>query len=97
MADFRPQILFKIKQNVVKTLVNSDLYPIIIKKGHFSLLAEKILLGYSNSEHPDSFHHETTASITSKVVVCTLQLRGQEKRTITGLVYEVSLDLHLKS
>ncbi len=35
-----------------------------MKKGHFSFLS-----GYSNSEHPDSFHHETTASITSKVVV----------------------------
>ncbi len=44
VADFRPQILFKIKQNVVKTLVNSDLYT-IIKKGHFSFLAEKSCLG----------------------------------------------------
>jgi hypothetical protein len=68
VVDFRPQILFKIKQNVVKTLVNSNLYT-IIKKGYFSFLAEKSCLGYSNSEHPDSFHHETTASITSKVVV----------------------------
>jgi hypothetical protein len=44
VADFRPQILFKIKQNVVKTLVNSDLYT-ILKKGHFSFLAEKSCLG----------------------------------------------------
>ncbi len=28
VADFRPQILFKIKQNHVKTLVNSDLYTV---------------------------------------------------------------------
>ena len=40
VADFRPQILFKIKQNHVKTLVNSYLYT-IIKKLHFSFLAEK--------------------------------------------------------
>jgi hypothetical protein len=31
-ADFRPQILFKIKQNVVKTSVNSDLYTILKKR-----------------------------------------------------------------
>jgi hypothetical protein len=43
-ADFQPQILFKIKQNVVKTLVNSDLYT-ILKKVHFSFLAEKSCLG----------------------------------------------------
>jgi hypothetical protein len=36
--------LNKIKQNVVKTLVNSDLYN-ISKKGHFSFLAEKSCLG----------------------------------------------------
>jgi hypothetical protein len=42
-ADFRPQILFKIKQNVVKTLVNSDSYA-ILNKGHFSFLAEKSCL-----------------------------------------------------
>jgi hypothetical protein len=44
VADFRPQILFKIKQNVGKTLVNSDLYT-IIKNGHFSFPAEKSCLG----------------------------------------------------
>ncbi len=44
VADFRPQIFFKNKQNVVKTLVNSDLYT-ILKKGHFSFLAEKSCLG----------------------------------------------------
>jgi hypothetical protein len=31
VADFRPQILFKIKQNDVKSLVDSDLYTIIKK------------------------------------------------------------------
>jgi hypothetical protein len=31
VADFRPQVLFKIKQNDVKTLVNSDLNTILKK------------------------------------------------------------------
>ena len=62
VADFRPQILFKIKQNHVKTLVNSDLYT-IIKKLHFSFLAEKSCLDIATVSNLDSFHDGTTASI----------------------------------
>ena len=73
VADFRPQILFKIKQNHVKTLVNSDLYT-IIKKLHFSFLAEKSCLDIATVSNLDSFHDGTTASIMLRQLPSPLKL-----------------------
>ena len=63
VADFRPQIFFKIKQNDVKTLVNSDLYRYHTKEMTFSFLAEKSCLDIATVSNLDSFHDGTTASI----------------------------------
>ncbi len=56
---FQPQILLKIKQNVYKTLVNSDFYT-IIKILHFSFLAEKSGLDIATVSNLDSFHDGAT-------------------------------------
>ena len=79
VADFRPQILFKIEQNHVKTLVNSDLYT-IIRKLNFSFLAEKSYLDIATVSNLDSFHDGTTASITTKVVVYAPAERAGKER-----------------
>ena len=89
VADFRPQILFKIKQNHVKTLVNSDLYT-IIKKLHFSFLAEKSCLDIATVSNLDSFHHDTTASITTKVVVYAPAERAGKERNDVSRVWGIS-------
>jgi hypothetical protein len=62
VADFQPQILFKIKLNVYKTLANSYLYA-KITKCHFSFLAEKSCMGIATVSNFDSFYDGTTASI----------------------------------
>jgi hypothetical protein len=62
VADFQPQILLQIKENVYKTLVNSDFFT-IKKKLHLSFLAEKSCLDIATVSNLDSFHDGTTASI----------------------------------
>jgi hypothetical protein len=62
---FQPQILLQIKENVYKTLVNSDFYT-MQKKLYFSFLAEKSCLDIATVSNLDSFYDGTTASITRR-------------------------------